>query len=97
MIIRKLLNKFVYPFEKKLNIKTHTQMQETTFYEQLQNCQELDLRDPRGKVHNVAFILLGLTIGLLRNRDGCLSSMKNKNIELCNFYLLDFGQTYPIQ
>lgn len=77
----------------KLNIKTHTQMQETTFYEQLQNCQELDFRDPRGKIHNLAFILLGLTIGLLRNRDGCLSSihrsMKNKNIELCNFLSID--------
>lgn len=68
-------------------------MQGTTFYEQLQNCKDLDLRDPRGKIHNLAFILVGLTIGLLRNRDGCLSSihrsMKNKNMELCCFLSLD--------
>lgn len=71
-------------------------MQEITFYEQLQNCQELDLRDPRGKIHNLAFILLGLTIGLLRNRDGCLSSlhrsMQNKNIELCCFLSIDIQE-----
>lgn len=68
-------------------------MQGTTFYEQLQNCEELDLRDPRGKIHNLAFILLGLTIGLLRKRDGCLSSihrsMQNKNKELCSFLSID--------
>lgn len=37
----------------------------------------------------MAFVLLGLTIGLLRKRDGCLSSvhrsMLNKNTELCMF------------
>lgn len=68
-------------------------MQGTTFYEQLQNCEDLDLRDPRGKIHNLAFILFGLTIGLLRKRDGCLSSihrsMQNKNKELCSFLSID--------
>ncbi|MCP3930333.1 MAG: ISAs1 family transposase [Bacteroidetes bacterium] len=68
---------------------THEEKQETTFYEQIQNCSELDLRDKRGKFHALAFILLGLTIGLLRKRDGCLSSihrnMMNKNAELCSF------------
>lgn len=68
-------------------------MQGTTFYEQLQNCQDLDLRDPRGRTHNLAFILLGLTLELLRNRDGCLSSihrsMQNKNTELCHFLCID--------
>lgn len=70
-------------------MSTHTEEQETTFYEELQNCPELDLRDNRGKIHRLAFILLGLAIGLLRKRDGCLSSihrnMVNKNKELCAF------------
>lgn len=68
-------------------------MQGTTFYEQLQNCPELDLRDRRGKIHNLGFVLLGLTLSLLRNRDGCLSSiyrsMKNKNTELCSFLSIE--------
>jgi len=70
-------------------MNTHTPGQETTFYEKLQGCPNLDLRDVRGKVHDLAFILLGLTIGLFRGRDGCLSSihrnMVNKNKELCSF------------
>ena len=69
-------------------------MQGTTFYEQLQNCPELDLRDRRGKIHNLAFVLLGLTLSLLRNRDGCLSSIhrsiENKNAELCSFLSIDY-------
>lgn len=63
--------------------------QETTFYEKLQNCTALDLRDNRGKIHNLEFVLLGLVLSLLRKRDGCLSSvhrsMQNKNVELCKF------------
>ena len=74
-------------------MSTHTIKQETTFYEELQNCSALDLRDSRGKVHDLGFILLGITIGLLRNRDGNLSSiyrnMKNKNSELCSFLGID--------
>ena len=68
---------------------THLENEVTTFYEQLQNCEELDLRDNRGKNLNMSFNLLGLTIGLLRKRDGYLSSihrsMQNKNAELCLF------------
>jgi predicted transposase YbfD/YdcC len=71
-------------------------MQETTFYEQLQNCKELDLRDNRGKRHNLAFVLLGLSLGLLRKRDGSLSSihrsMVNKNSELCMFLEIDYQE-----
>lgn len=61
--------------------------QETTFYEELQNHKGLDLRDNRGKRHDLALVLLGLIIGLLRNRDGTLSSihrsMENKHSETC--------------
>lgn len=49
--------------------------QETTFYEKLQANAELDLRDRRGKKHDMPFILLGVMISLLRNRDGNLSSI----------------------
>ncbi len=61
--------------------------QETTFYEEMQNHSTLDLRDNRGKRHNLALVLLGLVIGLLRKRDGVLSSihrsMQNTQVELC--------------
>lgn len=72
---------------------THKEKQETTFYEQIQNCSDLDLRDKRGKRLDLAFNLLGLTLGLLRKRDGKLSSihrsMTNKNEELCAFLGID--------
>lgn len=63
--------------------------QEKTFYEELQKSKDLDLRDNRGKRHKMSFVLLSLTIGLLRKRDGFLSSlhrsMVNTHEELCNF------------
>lgn len=81
-------------FRNKFNNELHShKMQETTFYEQLQSCKELDLRDSRGNHLNLAYILVGLTIGLLRKRDGCLSSIhrsiKNKNKALCSFLNID--------
>ena len=42
---------------------THKEEQETTFYKQIQNCPDLDLRDKRGKRLDLAFNLLGLTPG----------------------------------
>jgi len=72
---------------------TYTKEQETTFYEEIQNCDGLDLRDRRGKIHDLSFVLLGLLIGLLRNRDGNLSSlhrsMENTHLELCDLLSLD--------
>lgn len=72
---------------------TYIEKQETTFYKEIQNCEGLDLRDNRGKIHDLAFVLLGLIIGLLRNRDGNLSSihrsMKNIHQELCCLLNLD--------
>lgn len=68
---------------------THQYDQCTTFFKALQDCKELDLRDNRGKHHCLAFVLLGLLIALLRNRDGKLSSihrsMVNKNKEVCAY------------
>lgn len=67
---------------------THDCKQETTFYEEVQKAEGLDLRDNRGKVHDLAFVLLGVILGLLRNRDGNLSSihrsMVNTHEKLCS-------------
>jgi predicted transposase YbfD/YdcC len=85
--------KFGFPKSKINDMDTHELKQETTFYEQVQNCKGLDLRDERGKRHELAFVLLGLTIGLLRKRDGQLSSihrsMKNTNESLCEAFGID--------
>lgn len=61
--------------------------EETTFYGELQKTVGLDLRDNRGKKHDLSFVLLSLLIGLLRHRDGNLSSihrsMYNMHEALC--------------
>ena len=63
-------------------------IQETTFYAQMQNCPTLDLRDKRGKRHDIALVLLGLLVALFRKRDGNLSSIHrsicNKHSEMCS-------------
>ena len=67
--------------------------QETTFYGELQKTAELDLRDNRGKRHDLSFVLLSLFIGLLRHRDGNLSSihrsMYNMHEALCTALSVD--------
>lgn len=66
---------------------TPIQAQCSTFYEQIKICKDLDLRDQRGKIHSLAFVLLGVMIALSRNRDGVLSSihrsMVNTHKDLC--------------
>lgn len=66
----------------------------STFFEQIKNCVGLDVRDARGKKHCLALVLTGIKIALLRDRDGCLSSihrsMKNKQKELCMALGIDF-------
>jgi hypothetical protein len=47
-----------------------------SFFEKLQKAEGLDLRDNRGKRHELAVVLVGVTIALLSNRDGCLSSIQ---------------------
>ena len=46
-----------------------------SFFEKLQSTRELDLRDKRGRKHDLAVVLTGVTAALLANRDGCLSSI----------------------
>jgi len=54
-----------------------------SFFEKLQNADGLDLRDNRGKRHDLAIVLMGVTLAVLANRDGCLSSIHRY---LCNHY-----------
>ena len=46
-----------------------------SFFEKLQNEKHLDLRDNRGKRHDLAIVLVGVVAALLSNRDGNLSSI----------------------
>lgn len=59
----------------------------STFYEALQQCAGLDLRDNRGKMHAIELVLTGVLVGLCRNRDGVLSaihrSIQNTHAQLC--------------
>lgn len=70
--------------------------QETTFYEELQKIEGLDLRDKRGIKHDLSFILVNLILGLLRNRDGKMSSlhrhMVNVHKDICNALDVDIEQ-----
>lgn len=67
--------------------------QETTFYEDLQKSKDLDLRDNRGKRHNLCLVLMGLMLALLRKRDGGLSSihrsMENNQEKTCESLGID--------
>lgn len=72
---------------------TLPEAQSSTFYEALQQCKRLDLRDNRGKVHRVEVVLMGVLIGLCRNRDGVLSgihrSMVNTHSLLCSYLKIE--------
>jgi predicted transposase YbfD/YdcC len=46
-----------------------------SFFEKLQLADGLDLRDNRGKRHDLAVLLTGVTLALLCNRDGNLSAV----------------------
>ncbi len=54
-----------------------------SFFEKLQSAEGLDLRDNRGKRHDLAVVLVGVTLAILSNRDGCLSSIHR---HLVNYY-----------
>ena len=47
-----------------------------SFFEKLQNEKGLDLRDNRGKRHELAVVLVGVVLALSSNRDGNLSSIQ---------------------
>ncbi len=54
-----------------------------SFFEKLQSAEGLDLRDNRGKRHDLAVVLVGVTLAVLSHRDGCLSSIHR---HLVNYY-----------
>ncbi len=72
--------------KKEMTEITTETVQGSTFFLQLQNKEGLDLRDERGRKLNLAIVLLGIILALLRKKDGNLSSihrsMKNTHIEL---------------
>ena len=78
-----------------MNIKS------TTFYEKVQENKKIDLRDNRGKVHNLALILTEFILALLCNRDGNLSSihrhMDNHHSLVVKYLALDVApqKQYP--
>jgi len=59
----------------------------TTFYLDLRTSEEIDLRDNRGKRHDLSVILIGVCIALFCKRDGNLLSIhwhiQNHYSELC--------------
>lgn len=54
---------------------TPCENQNTTFFEKLQQSKDLDLRDRRGRRHDLAVVLISVAMALLSNRDGNLSSI----------------------
>jgi predicted transposase YbfD/YdcC len=83
---------------KNIVMSTLPAAQCSTFYETLQQCEGLDLRDKRGKVHAVELVLTGVFIGLCRNRDGVLSAIhrciQNTHAQLCTH--LGIANSAPI-
>jgi hypothetical protein len=78
----------------KMNELAHDAVQSNSFFLALQDNSELDLRDNRGKTHNMSLVLCGLIFALLRGKDGNLSaihrSMARKQKELCSFLNIDY-------
>ncbi len=72
---RKQIVIFIVTKLKKVTIMQPCQKDSRSFFEKLQKAEGLDLRDNRGKRHDLAVILVGVTMAVLSNRDGCLSSI----------------------
>jgi hypothetical protein len=77
-----------------MNELAHDAVQSNSFFLALQDNAELDLRDNRGKTHNMSLVLCGLIFALLRGKDGNLSaihrSMVRKQTELCSLLGIDY-------
>jgi hypothetical protein len=84
----------VYQNLIKMKEIAHECVQSNSFYLALQANAALDLRDNRGKLHNMSLVLCGLIFALLRGKDGNLSaihrSMVKKQKELCLFLGIDY-------
>jgi len=64
-----------------------------SFFEELRTNEAIDLRDERGKSHNLALILVEFVLALLSNRDGNMSSihrhMEAHHVRVCRFLGLE--------
>ena len=82
---------------KKLTKMLPCEKNNTSFFEKLQNCEGLDLRDNRGKQHELAIILLGVVLAILSNRDGKMSSihrhLRFNHTKLLEFLEIEFRQS----
>src|SRR5215210_865986 len=74
---------------KRLTTMLPCEKDNTSFFEKLQSCDGLDLRDNRGKRHELAIILLEVVLAMLSNRDGKMSSI-HRRLEFHHEQLLDF-------
>ena len=78
----------------KMQEIAHECVQSNSFYLALQGNAELDLRDNRGKLHNMSLVLCGLIFAFLQGKDGNLSaihrSMVRKQKALCLFLGIDY-------
>lgn len=74
---------------KRLTKMLPCEKDNTSFFEKLQSCQGLDLRDKRGKRHALGIILLEVVLAILSNRDGKMSSI-HRHLEFHHEQLLDF-------
>lgn len=74
---------------KRLTKTLPCEKDNTSFFEKLQNCEGIDLRDQRGKRQELAIILLGVVLAMLSNRDGKMSSI-HRHLEFHHEQLLDF-------
>ena len=72
----------VFGLRKVTNMQP-CQKDNRSFFVKLQKAEGLDLRDNRGKRHDLAVVLVGVAIAVLSNRDGCLSSIRR---HLTNHY-----------
>jgi hypothetical protein len=61
----------------------------TTFYGKAQRSKTLDLRDIRGKIHDMPLILTEFILALLCNRDGNLSTI-HRHMKTTTIWWLNF-------
>ena len=84
----------MYQNSIKMQEIAHEVAQRNSFYLAIQSTRSLDLRDKRGKTHQMSLVLCGLIFALLRGKDGNLSaihrSMVRKQKELCLFLGIDY-------
>jgi predicted transposase YbfD/YdcC len=62
--------------KKEVTFMQPCQNDSKTFFDKLQNAEGLDGRDNRGKKHDLAVVLVGVTIAILSDRDGNLSRIQ---------------------